>query len=1044
MQLDYFIPSDSLTLFEAGQRFFIEELDLELNSVTAQAVPARAFLHGYADTTPALGKVRDIYFLGQLNDQALAENAARRRGQVNLKTAYAEVQPPAAGRAYPGLALFALDLAQAPTRGEVAELTRTFNRASNFLPVLLLLRYPAPATGAGDAGVRLALAASERLEYVQTWRPGEKVGKVTTLFDIDPRPDRLHTGHQQILQRLRVPTDVDTLRSLSQHWNRVLSVQVLNETFYRELSNWYFWAVRQVQTPPAAGDTTDNDHEVRHATALIRLITRLVFTWFLKEKNLVPAKLFDEAFVYGAAGPLLEKPTDAEQSSNYYKAVLQNLFFATLNTEMRDQENKPNRQFLPNKKYGNPGFGEAGYLRYESFFTKAGRSLALDLFNRVPFLNGGLFECLDPTPPKGQARAERELIDCFSNEHHARLVMPDSLFFGDVQVVDLSGDDGYGDKTRKKEKVRGLLRILKGYTFTITENTPLEEEVALDPELLGKVFENLLAAYNPETKTTARKQTGSFYTPREVVEYMVDESLLAYLRPFLPTGPVAVPALAQVVDQPNQTLFGQAIPQQATLGLGRPAPAAAAPDAEAALRHLLAMPDAPNPFNETDTWRLIDALDRFKLLDPACGSGAFPMGALQRLTYLLARLDPNNRHWKQLQLLRAKADHQTALTFQDAEVKRQAVAAAEAREKEIEVAFDTNNHELDYGRKLYLIENCLYGVDIQPVAVQITKLRCFIALLVEQKATAALADKPEKNLGIRPLPNLETKFVAANTLLRLESEAGQQSTVSLRIEALQKQLKEVRHEYFTVRGRQAKLALKQQDRTIRESLRQEFKASMMSGPDAERLANWDPYDLRASADFFSPEWMLNVPIKPDAQGQPQGFDAVIGNPPYVQLQSMKAASQLLAKQNFSLYSPSGDLYLLFYEKGFRLLRPGGVLCFITSNKWMRADYGSKPRGWFAKFTNPLLLVDFGGVPIFESATVDSNILLLQASSNKNQTLGCRVRREFRPDKQSLPEYVKLEGLILPKLTEESWAIGRAEYASLIKKVEALEREDNYL
>lgn len=842
MQLDYFLPSSTLTLFEAGQRFFKDELDLELNSVTAQSVPAHAFLHGYADTTPALSKVGDIYFLGQLNDQALLENAARRRGEANLRTSYTEVQPPTPGRAYPGLALFALNLTQTPTRTEVAELTRAFNRASNFLPVLLLLRYPAPATGGSAASVRLALAASERLEYVQTWRPGEKVGKVTTLFDIDPRPDHLHTGHHQILQRLRVPTDVDTLRGLSQYWNRVLSVQVLNESFYRELSNWYFWAVRQVQTPLAKGDTTDNDHEVRHATALIRLITRLVFTWFLKEKHLVPGKLFDEAFVYGTAGPLLEKPADAAKSSNYYKAVLQNLFFATLNTEMRDQDNKDNRRFLPaGNKYGNPGFGEAGFLRYESFFTKAGRGQALDLFNRVPFLNGGLFECLDPTPPKGQARADRELIDCFSNEHHDKLVMPDSLFFGSEIVADLSGD--YGDKARKKEKVRGLLRILKGYTFTITENTPLEEEVALDPELLGKVFENLLAAYNPETKTTARKQTGSFYTPREVVEYMVDESLLAYLRPHLPTGPVAAPALAQVVDQPNQTLFGQAIPQQATLGLGRPAAPVAATDAEAALRHLLAMPDALNPFNEADTWRLIDALDKFKLLDPACGSGAFPMGALQRLTYLLARLDPNNRRWKQLQLLRAKADHQAALTFLDAEVKKQAVAAAVAREKEIEVAFDTNNHELDYGRKLYLIENCLYGVDIQPVAVQITKLRCFIALLVEQKATAARANKPEKNLGIRPLPNLETKFVAADTLMRLDAEGGQQTFTTQRTDELKAQLKEVRHEYFTVRGRKAKLDLKEKDRAIRESLRQELVANVLAGPDAPRLAEWDPYDL---------------------------------------------------------------------------------------------------------------------------------------------------------------------------------------------------------
>ena len=105
-------------------------------------------------------------------------------------------------------------------------------------------------------------------------------------------------------------------------------------------------------------------------------------------------------------------------------------------------------------------------------------------------------------------------------------IVPDELFFGEERTVDLS--EVYGDERRSMEKVRGLIHIFNSYKFTIEENTPVEEEIALDPELLGKVFENLLAAYNPETGTTARKQTGSFYTPREIVNYMVDEALIAY------------------------------------------------------------------------------------------------------------------------------------------------------------------------------------------------------------------------------------------------------------------------------------------------------------------------------------------------------------------------------------------------------------------------------------------------------------------------------------------------------------------------------------
>jgi hypothetical protein len=152
--------------------------------------------------------------------------------------------------------------------------------------------------------------------------------------------------------------------------------------------------------------------------------------------------------------------------------------------------------------------------------------------------------------------------------------------------------------------VRGLIHILSRYKFTIEENTPLDEEIALDPELLGKVFENLLASYNPETSTTARKATGSFYTPREVVSFKVDEALLAYLDPILG-------------------------------GAG----------SEALLRTLFAAdPEHYEPqFPESEIDRLVAALDEVKILDLACGSGAYPMGALHRLVDLLRKLDPENQ-----------------------------------------------------------------------------------------------------------------------------------------------------------------------------------------------------------------------------------------------------------------------------------------------------------------------------------------------------------------------------------------------------------------
>ena len=245
----------------------------------------------------------------------------------------------------------------------------------------------------------------------------------------------------------------------------------------------------------------------------------------------------------------------------------------------------------------------------------------------------------------------------------------------------------------------------------MAENTPVEEEIALDPELLGRVFENLLASYNPETQTTARKQTGSFYTPREIVNYMVDESLKAYLKQKLEDETGIKPE-----------------------------------DAEAGLEILFTYTEKEHAFTAKESKVLIAAIDNCKILDPACGSGAFPMGVLHKLVHILHKLDPQNEKWKERQISRARQ-------LDDPAIREKTI-------EDIESAFA--NNELDYGRKLYLIENCIYGVDIQPIAVQIAKLRFFISLVVDQKKNSS-----RKNLGILSLPNLETKFVAANTLIGL-------------------------------------------------------------------------------------------------------------------------------------------------------------------------------------------------------------------------------------------------------------------------------------
>ena len=248
------------------------------------------------------------------------------------------------------------------------------------------------------------------------------------------------------------------------------------------------------------------------------------------------------------------------------------------------------------------------------------------------------------------------------------------------------------------------------------ENTPTDREVALDPELLGKVFENLLAAVNPETRETARNQTGSYYTPRLVVDYMVDEALVE-----------ALAAKSQPADGDGVFWCER-------------------------LRYLLDYNDANELFDSDETERLVRAIAEIKILDPAVGSGAFPMGMLHKLTLALRRLDPENWWWEKLQKELAGQRATAAFDTPD-QLER------DAELKEISDTFE-RYRDSDFGRKLYLIQNSIFGVDIQPIACQIAKLRFFISLAIEQEP-----DSTTDNFGIQPLPNLETRFVVADTLL---------------------------------------------------------------------------------------------------------------------------------------------------------------------------------------------------------------------------------------------------------------------------------------
>ena len=292
-------------------------------------------------------------------------------------------------------------------------------------------------------------------------------------------------------------------------------------------------------------------------------------------------------------------------------------------------------------------------------------------------------------------------------------------------------------------------------------------------------------------------------------------------------------------------------------------------------------------------------------------------------------------------------------------------------------------------------------------------------------------DASKPNFGIPTLPNLETKFVSANSLIEKKKKPAQGNLFeNPEIEPTKNELAKIRHKHFSAKSASTKHRLRERDQVLREKLAQLLSDDDNFAPeDAKQLAAWNPYDQNAVSPFFDPEWMFGVV---------GGFDIVIGNPPYIQLQNNGGE---LAQQyegcGYSTFARTGDIYCLFYERGWQLLKKNGYLCYITSNKWMRAGYGEKTRGFFANKTNPMLLIDFAGVKIFESATVDTNILLFSKSSNQHKTVCAVTNKQNKDSVKNLSDFVQQQDTVCEFSTSDSWVILSPIEQSIKKKIEAV-------
>ena len=1003
----------------------LNSLQISFKSVTRQALPFNK-LYRYElskSLSEVVDKVEATYYIGNIDEATLSGMGEAKRIE--------DVEKATSESKYESMMVFAVDITEGKqlSRSQCATLTRGFNRIAAAQPVILFVR----------EGDKLTLSTCERMEYSQEWRrgAGEKLGKVSMLKGIDCLHP--HRGHIDILNSLG-DKHYPSFDELYKHWMEVFSAQPLTKGFYRDLFEWYQWAVAPETKVSFPGDvSTQDDDREDIDTRVIRLITRLMFVWFIKQKGLVPNSIFDVNYL----GSIL-KDFDPQSATdtNYYQAILQNLFFGTLNRAIIEDGER--REFAKAAKSD-----VKNLYRYEELFSIS-EDEVIELFSSVPFLNCGLFECQDKS--KTLDGVERRFYnDGFSRNalrwkdgtYKYRATVPNILFF---------------------HPEKGIVSIFNRYVFTIEENTPQDVQVALDPELLGKVFENLLGAYNPETKETARNQSGSFYTPREIVQYMVNESLVAHLK--------------RTVDDKLEEKF----------------------------RQLLDFTTHEVELTDEQKHQIVHALFTCKILDPACGSGAFPMGMLQQMVHILRQVDPNNEQWREVLLDMASDDSRRAF----------GIADEEERNKKLDEIRNTFNNALnspDYTRKLYIIESCIYGVDIQPIAMLITRLRFFITLICEQNEI--MLDKPEDNFGIKTLPNLESKFVAANSLIsadihKYNNDWTQDSVLAILKDELmairrrhfytRKRSEKIRllrddekkreqiHEHInklvgepnekriaelqhTIKEKETELAKYQGERWIEESVQtdmfsdpqiirydankrfrdiinatitncrndilREKQKSIPSGFEAAvlQVTDWNPYDQNSVSPFLDIEWMFGVR---------DGFDIVIGNPPYRRIQGIRSDNSEYAdylSRNYKAATGSFDLYVCFAERAMELCNNDGFVNFIMPIKWSNGAMGKGLRRICSENKAAQRIINFGSYQVFNASTYtalqwfkkDSDVLLyneLNRDLPSNKELSGYLEGLTKSDFSEIPS---------DKLNASTWVLTQENNNEILKTLQCQPR-----
>ena len=607
-------------------------------------------------------------------------------------------------------------------------------------------------------------------------------------------------------------------------------------------------------------------------------------------------------------------------------------------------------------------------------------------FGRIPYLNSSLFEV---------SPLERQTIKISGLDNGK---MP---LFGATVLKD-------GGKPRYKEisTLRYLLEFLDAYDFASEGEEDIQEEsrTLINASVLGLIFEKING-----------HRDGSVFTPGAITMYMSRN------------------AVRQTIVRRFNEEFGWSCKDY----------------------------DALKDKDIEDLAKANKVVDSIKICDPAVGSGHFLVSVLNEFICtkydLGILLDCSGKRIKK-QDYSIDIDNDE-LIISDEEGAPFNYVPANPESQRIQEAL--------FNEKKKIIENCLFGVDLNPNAVNICRLRLWIELLKNAYYT-----KDSEYTELETLPNIDINIKVGNSLLhRFDlnqdiseilkksnlSISGYREAVSRYKNAHSKEEKRELDDMIAQIKSNLKTQISMRDPKLVKLQNLQSELSSLEAPllfeisKKEKAKNEKTIkelklkiaeaqkgldEIRNNKIFIGAfEWRIEFPEVLDEDGRFTGFDCVIGNPPYIQLQKMGADADALQKMNYETYERTGDIYCLFYEMGMKLLKPEALLSFITSNKWMRAGYGESLRKHVSEQYNPILLIDFANNKVFDSATVLVNILSISKTTNIGHTEACSIEDNF--DISKLSDYVQTHSVDSSYCSSDSWTILSSIEQTIKHKVEAI-------